>query len=135
VVSGDPRTIGSEQLGEHVWRVTTPGELDLADAPLLRDKIDRIYDAGSAIALDLTETTFIDSSIVGVIVYAADRSREAEEHRLVVIAPPGSHPRRVLDMVSAGGLVTVVDNLRAALDSIAAGPRRSGSERVPDEPS
>jgi anti-anti-sigma factor len=118
VLSSDPREIAIERLGEHLWRVAAPGERDLADVPALRDALDEIYAVGSTIMLDLSDTTFVDSSIIGVIVYAAERSRESEEHGLVVVAPPGGHPRRVLDIVRAGLVVTVVDDLETALNSV-----------------
>ena len=65
-----------------------------------------------------SDTIFVDSSMIGEIVSAAERSRPTEAHGLVVVAPPGNHPRRIMDMVRLDVVVTVVDDLQAALDSI-----------------
>ena len=108
--------ISTERVGEHVWVMTAPGERDLADAQALWDEIDRVYEMGSTVVLDLSETTFIDSQIVGVIAHAAQRSRQVAEHGLMVVAPPTGRPRRVLDMVAAAGFVRIVDDLQTALD-------------------
>jgi len=73
---------------------------------------------GSTIVLDLSETTFIDSRIVGAIVYAAERSRQAAEHGLIVVAPPTAGPRRVLELVGAAQFLRIVDDLQTALGSL-----------------
>jgi anti-anti-sigma regulatory factor len=109
--------ISMQRVGEHVWVMTAPGERDLADASALRDEVDRVYAMGSTLVFDLSETTFIDSQIVSVIAHAAERSRQAPEHGLIVVAPPTSRPRRVLDMVGAAQFAWIVDDLQTALDA------------------
>lgn len=81
---------------------TVPGLLDTA-AELVRD-VDRV-------AFDLTDATFFDSSGVRLV----DRLLRAcagGGGRFVVVAPPRSGPRRVLELVGYGTLV--VDSLTAA---------------------
>ena len=50
-----------------------------------------------------------------MIAYAAERSRQAAEHDLIVVAPPTGRPRRVLDLVGAARFVRIVDDLQTAL--------------------
>jgi anti-sigma B factor antagonist len=53
------------------------GELDLAVAPWLRDQLDALYVGGAAsIVVDLSAATFLDSTALGVLVSALNRSRE-----------------------------------------------------------
>jgi anti-sigma B factor antagonist len=55
--------------------LTISGEHDLSTAPNLRRRIDSLLDEGSATVVDLSPATFIDSSILGVIL---DGRRTAE---------------------------------------------------------
>lgn len=52
------------------------GEHDVSTAPELRSEIERIAGAGGDVIVDLSQTEFIDSSIVGVLV---DGYRRAEQ--------------------------------------------------------
>jgi len=104
-----------ERLGEHEWVVTAPGERDLADRDALEDAFAGVFANGSTLVFDLSETSFIDSVVVGVIAASARRAAE-EGHRLIVSAPPGGQPRRVLDLVEASKFVKVVDSLRQAFN-------------------
>jgi anti-sigma B factor antagonist len=64
---------------EDPWRavVALYGELDMADAPQLRAELDAHIDAGRRVLrLDTTQVTFLDSSVLGVIVMAHRRCLE-----------------------------------------------------------
>jgi anti-sigma B factor antagonist len=53
------------------------GELDLAVAPWLRDQLDALYVGGAdSVLVDLSAATFLDSTALGVLVSALNRSRE-----------------------------------------------------------
>ena len=53
------------------------GELDLAVAPWLRDQLDALYVGGAdSVVVDLSAATFVDSTALGVLVSALNRSRE-----------------------------------------------------------
>ena len=53
------------------------GELDLAVAPWLRDQLDALYVGGAdSVVVDLSAATFLDSTALGVLVSALNRSRE-----------------------------------------------------------
>ena len=52
------------------------GELDLAVAPWLRDQLDALFVGGAnSIVVDLSTATFLDSTALGVLVSALNRSR------------------------------------------------------------
>jgi len=55
--------------------VAVSGEIDLASHMLLRSKIDELLMAGPAdIVVDLTETTFLDSTALGTLIGARRRA-------------------------------------------------------------
>jgi len=57
--------------------LTISGEHDLSTAPNLRRRIDGLLDEGAATVVDLGPATFIDSSILGVILDGRRRAAEA----------------------------------------------------------
>jgi anti-sigma B factor antagonist len=58
--------------------LTISGEHDLSTAPNLRRRLDGLLDEGVATVLDLSSATFIDSSILGVILDGRRRAAEAK---------------------------------------------------------
>ena len=48
--------------------VCLEGDFDLANAPALEDQIDRALERGKHLILDLSEATFIDSSVIHILV-------------------------------------------------------------------
>ncbi len=57
--------------------LTISGEHDLSTAPTLRRRIDILLDEGTPTVIDLSPATFIDSSILGVILDGRRRAAEA----------------------------------------------------------
>ena len=57
--------------------LTISGEHDLSTAPTLRRRIDSLLDEGTPTVIDLSPATFIDSSILGVILDGRRRAAEA----------------------------------------------------------
>ena len=74
------------------------GEHDLSTAPELRA---RLHDLGetSAVIIDLDETTFVDSSILGVLVGGLRRARERDVPFGLVLGDD-AHPaiRRIFEL-------------------------------------
>jgi anti-sigma B factor antagonist len=93
-----PGTIERSKQGA-VWILELRGEHDLSTAPVLQRELDHIYDSGSTVVVDLTAATFIDSSIVKVLVHGCERATERAEHQFAVVSPAGSLASRVLDLV------------------------------------
>ena len=52
------------------------GEFDLRDAPTLDEEIDRALEGGKNLILDLSPATFIDSSVIQVLLRAATASTD-----------------------------------------------------------
>jgi anti-sigma B factor antagonist len=88
--------------GRHV--ITVSGEVDLASSPQLDDAIISTLDSGAkAVAIDLTDVSFMDSSGLGVIVRGLKRCREAEIDLDLVITN-----ERVLKVFGITGLDQVI---------------------------
>jgi anti-sigma B factor antagonist len=58
--------------------LTISGEHDLSTAPNLRRRIDGLLDEGVPTVVDLSSATFIDSSILGVILDGRRRASEGQ---------------------------------------------------------
>jgi hypothetical protein len=96
-----------EPLADSVWLVVLVGEHDMATAPEVRQAIDQASREGGVVVFDLTEATFIDSSIIGAIF--------APPGEPMVITAEGSHPRHALRLVDAEQTIRFVDSRADAL--------------------
>lgn len=84
--------------------ITVSGEVDLASSPQLDDAIISTLDSGAkAVAIDLTDVSFMDSSGLGVIVRGLKRCREADIDLDLVITN-----ERVLKVFGITGLDQVI---------------------------
>jgi anti-sigma B factor antagonist len=98
------------------WTVlAVAGELDLATAPGLRERVREMTpDGPSNVALDLTEVGFVDSSGLGAIVACLKHVRELEGE-LVLVAPDASPVAKLLSLTGLEpsiARVPTVDDLR-----------------------
>jgi anti-sigma B factor antagonist len=67
-----------ERNDEGLAVLTISGEHDLSTAPNLRRRLDGLLDEGVPTVVDLSPATFIDSSILGVILDGRRRAAEAK---------------------------------------------------------
>ncbi|WP_432971913.1 STAS domain-containing protein [Dactylosporangium sp. CA-233914] len=106
-------TIGT--IGGH-GVVHAEGELDVGNAPQLREAVNAALDAQPTLVVDLSNVSFMDSVTLGVLIGAFNRSREAGGGLAVVCTD--ERVRRIfritgLDMVFA--LHGTVESAVAAL--------------------
>jgi anti-sigma B factor antagonist len=78
--------------------LTISGEHDLSTAPALRRRLDGLLDEGTAAVVDLSAATFIDSSILGVILDGRRRAGDAGIGFAVVHANGADAVDRVLEV-------------------------------------
>ena len=85
------------------------GELDLLTAPQLAQEVERaLDDAPPLLAIDLTATTFIDSSGARELARAA-RAAGRSGTVVQVVCPPDNRPvRLVIDLLDLAALVPVL---------------------------
>jgi anti-sigma B factor antagonist len=108
-----------------VWLIELLGEHDLSTVPDLQRAFDEVFSHGTRILVDLSETTFIDSTTIDTLAQAQQRAEQHEEEKLIVAAPPGSQPAAVFDIVQIRQILSIADNRDAALLAL-------GSEPTPD---
>ncbi len=85
--------------------VTVSGELDIATAPALRDRLNAAIDAGShRLVIDLSAISFLDSVALATIVHA--KQRLPEDGRMALAIDPHSY---VMLVFESGGLPQVLD--------------------------
>ncbi len=78
--------------------LTISGEHDLSTAPTLRRRLDGLLDEGTATVVDLSPATFVDSSILGVILDGRRRAADVEVGFSVVHANGADAVDRVLEV-------------------------------------
>jgi anti-sigma B factor antagonist len=104
--------------GTHVVAVT--GEIDLFTAPEFKQRVSVPIDAGrTRVIVDLTDTTFIDSSSLGVLIGAHRRLRRLDGSLVIVCSNDAIV--KTFRITGLDGVFTIVDRLEEALDGDAVG--------------
>ena len=97
--------------------VTLSGELDAHDAPRLRELFSAAVERAKAergeVLLDLTQVTFLDSTVLGSIVGLVRRVREADGE-LGVVLPRGT-ALRIFQITGLDTILTTYPTRAAAL--------------------
>ena len=101
---------------DRVAVVALVGEHDLSTAPDVGDALRQPGSAG--LVVDLSQTTFLDSSILGVLLTAA-RDAEQRQVSFAVVVPndPGSAPRRIFDLTGLTSALPVQTDLAVAVEA------------------
>ena len=87
-------------------RVAVSGEVDVSNASTLRDALDEQLSSGEgAIAIDLADVPYIDSTGNGVLVGAAHRAKELG--RGLSVERPQRNVARVLSLLGVGADLNV----------------------------
>jgi anti-sigma B factor antagonist len=87
-----------ERSEEGLAVLTISGEHDLSTAPILRRRLDGLLDDRVSTVIDLSPATFIDSSILGVILDGRRRAAEANLGFAVARSNGSGAVDRVLDV-------------------------------------
>jgi anti-sigma B factor antagonist len=90
--------LGIERTDAGLAVLTISGEHDLSTAPILRRRLDGLVGQGTPTVVDLSPATFIDSSILGVILDGRRRAVEAGTGFAVVHANGTDAVDRVLEV-------------------------------------
>lgn len=72
MVDGFVGTVETERLNDSLWVLKLVGEHDLSTAPAVAGAFRRIADSCTNVVVDLTDTSFIDSTVVGALIGYAD---------------------------------------------------------------
>ncbi len=108
-----------EALGSTGVVFTAHGELDMATAPALRERMTAaIADGRRRLVIDLRPIGFLDSVAVAAILQA--RRRLGDGGRLAVIVDPDSYTRMVFEIAGLPQCLDVVETREAALAVVGA---------------
>ena len=81
--------INTEQLQDHTYAISLAGEIDLYTAPEFKQQLLEVIGEGAThVIVDLTSTTFIDSTTLGVLVGGLRRLRTADGRMTIVCSDP-----------------------------------------------
>ncbi|SRR5579884_909137 len=97
--------------------IAPEGELDIASVGDFRAALrDAAADGASAVVVDLSEVSFIDSSGLGALIELYSRLRRSGR-RLAVVAPGGSAPAVLLDLAGLRDRLPISETRASALDT------------------
>ena len=97
--------------------VSVSGEIDVATAPPMRDRLQALTTSGkSTVVVDLLGVTFLDSTALGVLVGALKRCREAGGDLPLVIDEP--RILKVFEITGLTGVFPIFDTVREAVRSV-----------------
>jgi anti-anti-sigma factor len=112
-----PGIVTVDRVGPSSWIVALRGEHDIANSDRLRIELATILAQGTAVIVDLSDATFIDSSTVKELIAAQERIDEVATEQLAIVAPKGGFARRVLDLLQTDRVLRIyetrTDGLRA----------------------
>jgi anti-sigma B factor antagonist len=124
----DARTIALDDSHGDVLVVVVRGEHDIYTAPALRDRLDQALGgtpdgAPAGVIVDLSQATFLDSSILGALLEAR---RQALEQALGYVVCIGDDPEpgvaRILEITGLVPVFPVVRSLQEALEAARSAP-------------
>jgi anti-anti-sigma factor len=94
--------------------VGVAGEHDLSSVEVLSEAIDRQFREASHVVVDLSQATFVDSTVVCALAVGADHARSSAR-RFAVVAPPRSFVSRVFSLADLRAMMPTYETLDDAL--------------------
>jgi anti-sigma B factor antagonist len=107
--------------------LTISGEHDLSTAPDLRRRLDLLLEEGAVTVVDLSPATFVDSSILGVILDGRRRAAEREVGFEVVHSNGADAVDRVLEVTGLRAELPVHARREDAFSAVSGDPRKPPS--------
>jgi len=111
--------MGSVRLSRdgRVAMVGLVGEIDLSNVAELRCGVFGFIENGDTIVIvDLGDVAFMDSAGLGMLFELADVLDERRQH-LLLVSPPGTQPRRIVDIVGLDSRSEVFDSVNQAIEA------------------
>lgn len=99
----------------YVRVIALVGEHDLSTVDALSDEVDRQFREVAHVVVDLTRSTFVDSTVVCALALGGEHARARSACRFAVVAPTDSFVRKVFDMVDLRSIMPTYDTLEEAL--------------------
>ena len=120
---------------DSIGLVELVGEHDVATTTELQDALDGVFAPGAAVVVDLSAATFIDSSVLGVLLRAEIRTSRGRGDQFAVVAPKGSAAAALFDLVDARHTCfATFESVDDAVESCAAGTAGAARREVAATP-
>jgi anti-sigma B factor antagonist len=123
--SAEPASEGAFRIDEErpapgVTVLAVHGDADLHAAPELRDRLGAAVDAGdSGIVVDLTQTSFLDSTALGVFLGVVKRLRDGDGRIQLVVSRP--ELRRIFEITLLDQVLPLAETRADALAAVSGG--------------
>jgi anti-anti-sigma factor len=104
-----------DRLADSLFVVGLHGEHDLSTVADLRGELTAIFAQGATVVVDLSEATFIDSSVLSELILVQRRVENDQDRQLAIVAPRGRFPARVIDMADSARLFAIFERRGDAL--------------------
>jgi anti-anti-sigma factor len=119
--SGELASVTSHEHGAALV-LAISGEVDISNIDRIAEVIYALPNTDAGLLIDLTEVSYLDSSAVSLLHDLAMRLRNRAQ-QLIVVSPPSTPPRRILDLTALyvnapvadefdGGLMLLGDSAR-----------------------
>jgi anti-anti-sigma factor len=93
------------------------GEVDVSNAGQVASALTELPNLAQGLVVDLHALEYLDSTGVSLLHDLAARLRQRSQ-RLIVVCPPDSVPRRVLDLTALRVRTPVLDELGPAIEAL-----------------
>src|SRR5918996_6319484 len=112
--------ISTEQLGDDAYVISLAGEVDLYTAPEFKQQLlDAISQGARQVVVDFTDTTFIDSTTLGVLVGGVKRLR-ANDGQLALVCSD-RNITKIFEITGLDRVFTIYGTRNEAIDAVHAG--------------
>ena len=109
--------LSEDALGDGRHVVAVRGEIDLFTAPELKKTLQEAIENGAArVVVDLTETTFLDSTALGVLIGAVKRLRSRDGQ--LVIVNTDTNIAKTFEITGLDQIFTILGTRDAAVDAL-----------------
>jgi anti-sigma B factor antagonist len=110
-------SVRTRQIGSATYRIALAGEFDMYTAPEFRHELQACIEHGaSEVIVDLSATTFIDSTFLGVLLGGMRSLRERGGE--ISVACPGSI-RKIFEITGLDRVLTITEAAAVAAETIA----------------
>jgi anti-anti-sigma factor len=101
--------------------LTISGEVDISNIDSIAEAIYALPNTEEGLLIDLSEVSYLDSSAVSLLHDLAMRLRSRAQ-RMIVVSPPRTPPRRILDLTALYVNASVADTLEGGIKLLGLGP-------------
>ena len=102
-------TIDSRQLSNGWRAISVDGEVDIASVDKLQEAIDAVYEQSGDLAVDLTGSTFMDST--GLKALVMSERKFSDDGRSFAIVVSGGPVSRLIDLSGVNTTIRTVSSL------------------------